>query len=157
MQVETIITVRSLSYNEDGILITPIINNRKVETFVRVENNNPFIIGGLISDKKYDNKGGIPGLLKIPLLENSFLGREKQCKKEVIIVLTPHIISSENKSFSRVIPKIHIFLILSETNYLNSYRLKDDDIFDLSFIKESEKIQKLVSDYNPDEVDSILV
>ena len=45
MQVETIITdPQNLSYNSDGILITPIINNRKVETFIRVENNNPFII-----------------------------------------------------------------------------------------------------------------
>ena len=56
MQVETIITnPENLSYTSDGILITPIINNRKVETFIRIENNNPFIIGGLISDKKYDN------------------------------------------------------------------------------------------------------
>ena len=65
MQVETIITdPENLSYNSDGILITPIINNRKVETFIRVENNNPFIIGGLISDKKYDTKTGIPLLSK---------------------------------------------------------------------------------------------
>ena len=57
-----------LSYTNDGILITPIINNRKVETFIRIENNNPFIIGGLISDKKYDSVGGIPFLSKIPLI-----------------------------------------------------------------------------------------
>ncbi|MDC2984455.1 hypothetical protein OAY83_00110 [Candidatus Marinimicrobia bacterium] len=160
MQVETIITdPESLSYNEDGILITPIINNRKVETFVRVENNNPFIIGGLISDKKYDNKGGIPGLSKIPLL-GKFFSREgkNNVKKEVIIVLTPHIISSENKSFSRVIPQnSYLFDSFGNELFPNSYRLKDDDIFDLSFIKESKKIQKLVSDYNSDEVDSIAI
>ena len=39
MQVETIITdPENLSYTDAGILITPIINNRKVETFIRVEN-----------------------------------------------------------------------------------------------------------------------
>ena len=112
MQVETIITdPENLSYNSDGILITPIINNRKVETFVRVENNNPFIIGGLISDKKYDNTSGVPLLSKIPLLGKLFSNEGKNnVKKEVIIVLTPHIISKENKSFSRVIPQnSHLF------------------------------------------------
>ena len=150
MQVETIITdPENLSYNEDGILITPIINNRKVETFVRVENNNPFIIGGLISDKKYDSKGGVPIISDIPFLGRFFSNEGKNnLKKEVIIVLTPHIISTENKSFSRVIPQnSHLFDSFGNELFPNSYRLKDDDIFDLSFIKKSEKINEIMIDY----------
>ncbi|MAX13220.1 MAG: hypothetical protein CMG11_04045 [Candidatus Marinimicrobia bacterium] len=146
MQVETIITdPENLSYNSDGILITPIINNRKVETFIRVENNNPFIIGGLISDKKYDTKTGIPILSKIPLLGKLFSTEgTNNVKKEVIIVLTPHIISTENKSFSRVIPQnSHLFDSFGNELFPNSYRLKDDDIFDLSFIQESPIVSKI--------------
>ena len=146
MQVETIITdPENLSYNSDGILITPIINNRKVETFIRVENNNPFIIGGLISDKQYDTKTGIPLLSKIPLLGKLFSTEgTNKVKKEVIIVLTPHIISTENKSFSRVIPQnSHLFDSFGNELFPNSYRLKDDDIFDLSFIKESPIVAKI--------------
>ena len=146
MQVETIITdPEKLSYNSDGILITPIINNRKVETFIRVENNNPFIIGGLISDKKYDTKTGIPLLSKIPLIGKLFSTEgTNNVKKEVIIVLTPHIISTENKSFSRVIPQnSHLFDSFGNELFPNSYRLKDDDIFDLSFIQESPIVSKI--------------
>ena len=143
MQVETIITdPEKLSYGSDGILITPIINNRKVETFIRVENNNPFIIGGLISDKKYDSMGGIPFLSKIPLIGKVFSNKGKNnVKKEVIIVLTPHIISNENKNFSRVIPQnSHLFDSFGNELFPNSYRLKDDDIFDLTFIHESPSL-----------------
>jgi len=147
MQVETIITdPEKLSYGSDGILITPIINNRKVETFIRVENNNPFIIGGLISDKKYDSTGGIPFLSKIPLLGKVFSNEGKNnVKKEVIIVLTPHIISTENKSFSRVIPQnSHLFDSFGNELFPNSYRLKDDDIFDLKFIHESPVVNDVL-------------
>ena len=150
MQVETIITdPQNLSYNSEGILITPIINNRKVETFVRVENNNPFIIGGLISDKKYDTKGGIPLLSKIPLIGKLFSHEGKNnIKKEVIIVLTPHIISTENKSFSRVIPQnSHLFDSFGNELFPNSYRLKDDDIFDLAFIQNSPSINQILKDF----------
>ena len=150
MQVETIITdPQNLSYNSEGILITPIINNRKVETFVRVENNNPFIIGGLISDKKYDTKGGVPWISKMPLIGNLFSHEGKNnVKKEVIIVLTPHIISTENKNFSRVIPQnSHLFDSFGNELFPNSYRLKDDDIFDLNFIQDSPSIKQILSDY----------
>ena len=159
MQVETIITdPQNLSYNSEGILITPIINNRKVETFVRVENNNPFIIGGLISDKKYDTKGGIPLLSKIPLIGKLFSHEGKNnVKKEVIIVLTPHIISTENKSFSRVIPQnSHLFDSFGNELFPNSYRLKDDDIFDLAFIKDSPSINQILKDFKAGSFDEIL-
>ena len=159
MQVETIITdPQNLSYNSEGILITPIINNRKVETFVRVENNNPFIIGGLISDKKYDTKGGIPLLSKIPLIGKLFSHEGKNnVKKEVIIVLTPHIISTENKSFSRVIPQnSHLFDSFGNELFPNSYRLKDDDIFDLAFIKDSPSVNQILKDFKAGAFDEIL-
>ena len=155
MQVETIITdPQNLSYNSDGILITPIINNRKVETFIRIENNNPFIIGGLISDKKYDSVGGIPFLSKIPLIGKLFSNTGKNnIKKEVIIVLTPHIISNENTSFSRVIPQdSHLFDSFGNDLFPNSYRLKNDDIFDLDFIYESSIVSKILDFVNKEEI-----
>ena len=72
MQIETIITE-----TEDltsGVLEAPIINNRKVESHVKVLNNTPFIIGGLISNKKADQEGRIPIISKIPFLGKLFLG-----------------------------------------------------------------------------------
>jgi len=53
MQVETIIT-ETENFTSNGVLEAPIINNRKVESFVKVADNTPFIIGGLISNKESD-------------------------------------------------------------------------------------------------------
>ena len=85
MQIETIIT--ETENFSAGVLEAPIINNRKVETYVRVSDNTPFIIGGLISNKKSTNEGKIPLLSKIPWLGKLFTWKGKQnVKKEVIVI-----------------------------------------------------------------------
>ena len=63
IQVETIISeaeerVGAIAAGE--VSSAPIINNRKVQSFVRVANNTPFIIGGLINKKVSENEGGVP-------------------------------------------------------------------------------------------------
>ena len=74
----------------------PSIESKTVQSFVRVADNTPFIIGGLIDKKKSEGETGIPGLSKIPLLGNLFKSKAKSgSDREVIIVLTPHIIDTE--------------------------------------------------------------
>ena len=143
MQVETIITETD-SFVSD-IQDAPIINNRKVESYVRVADNTPFIIGGLISNKKSDNEGKIPLLSKIPWLGKLFTWRGKQnVKKEVIVVITPHIIEDSNDNFSRVIPQdATIFDSFGNKLFPNSYRLKESDIFDLNFITKSNYLNRI--------------
>ena len=99
MQVETIITEVEPQANIDA----PTINNRRVESSIRVANNTPFIVGGLISDKKSDAQGSIPLLSKIPLIGKLFSSsRLQHAKKEVIVVITPHIISEENNRLTAI-------------------------------------------------------
>jgi general secretion pathway protein D len=138
MQIETIIT--ETDNFSAGVLEAPIINNRKVETYVRVSDNTPFIIGGLISNKKSNNEGKIPLLSKIPWLGKLFTWKGKQnVKKEVIVVITPHIIEDNSENFSRVIPQdALIFDSFGNKLFPNSYRLKESDIFDLDFITSSD-------------------
>ena len=69
IQIETIITeteerLGALA-STSGVAEAPLINNRKVQSFVRVANNTPFIVGGLISKKKSDVKGGVPFFLSL--------------------------------------------------------------------------------------------
>ena len=71
MQVETIITETS-GEQSSSILSAPTITNRKVESFVRIANNTPFIVGGLISNKNSEGVRKIPFLHKIPILLNLF-------------------------------------------------------------------------------------
>ena len=145
MQVETIIT--ETENFSSGVLEAPIINNRKVESFVRVSDNTPFIIGGLISNKISDSVGKIPLLWKIPWLGKLFTWKGKQnVKKEVIVVITPHIIEDNNENFSRVIPQdATIFDSFGNKLFPNSYRLKESDIFDLDFITSSSFLNTIRS------------
>jgi len=146
MQIETIITeTDNFSAGISGVLEAPIINNRKVETYVRVSDNTPFIIGGLISNKKSNNEGKIPLLSKIPWLGKLFTWKGKQnVKKEVIVVITPHIIEEDGENFSRVIPQdATIFDSFGNRLFPNSYRLKESDIFDLDFITSSNYLKKI--------------
>ena len=147
MQVETIITEVDADYSNSStsVIDAPVINNRKIESFVRLANNTPFIVGGLISNKKSDNEGKIPLLSKIPWLGKLFTWKGKQnVKKEVIVVITPHIIEDSSDNFSRVIPQdATIFDSFGNKLFPNSYRLKESDIFDLNFITNSTYLSEI--------------
>jgi len=142
MQVETIISEteeRIGAAGGDDVASAPIINNRKVQSFVRVANNTPFIIGGLISKKVTENEGGVPILGKIPILKTFFsVSGDKFTRKEVIVVITPHIITESESNFSRVIPQdAERFNMMDNQSFPNSYRVKNADIYDLNFIYDS--------------------
>ena len=148
IQVETIISEteeRIGASSGGGVLEAPVINNRRVQSFVRVANNTPFIIGGLISNKKSQSEGGIPILKDLPLLGKIFsVSTERSIKKEVIVVITPHIIQESENNFSRVIPQdSELFNAFGNRSFPNSYRVQNTDVFDLSFIYNSPIFQKI--------------
>jgi hypothetical protein len=149
MQVETIVSAvnQSASAQAGDVFFAPTVDNRQVQTFVRVADNTPFIIGGLISTDFQEKRVGIPILSQIPILGLPF--RRKvidKSKKEVIVVLTPHVVPLEEKSFSYVIPKdSKIFDAFGNQLFRNAYRVRDDDIFDLRFLYESEIFKHLMT------------
>ena len=90
----------------EGVAFAPVIDSRQVQTFVRIADNTPFIIGGLIASEKNHQHSGVPGLSRIPVLGRLFSRKTRQDdRKEVIIVLTPHIVPQEEKDFSHLIPE----------------------------------------------------
>jgi Flp pilus assembly secretin CpaC len=137
MQTETIV---SSAIPNPNPIIPPEIENKTVQSFVRVADNTPFIIGGLIDKKKQDGYTGVPFLSKIPVLGNLFKSKsESTSDREVIIVLTPHIMDANEKSFSYVIPKdSETFDSFDNVLFRNAYRIRDEDLFDLSFATQSE-------------------
>ena len=144
MQVETIIT-ETAGEETSSILSAPTISNRKVESFVRIANNTPFIVGGLISNKSSDGTKKFPLLHRIPYIGNLFKSNTKSKeKREVIVVITPHIIEDDYKKFSKVIPQDSDFFNSSGNKlFSNSYRLEEADIWDLKFITESDVVKNL--------------
>ena len=150
MQVETIVSSVGSTINVQttrDIFIAPIIENRQVQTFVRVADNTPFIIGGLISNEQKKRTIGIPYLSDIPILGWLFKRRTTDIiNKEVIVVLTPHVAPTEVKNFSYVIPKDSDFFDgFNQQLFRNAYRIRDDDIFDLKFVYDSEIFNTVVA------------
>jgi general secretion pathway protein D len=148
MQVETIVSaVSSTTGASTDFFVAPTIDNRQVQSFVRVADNTPFIIGGLISTEKRESVVGIPILSRIPILGIPFRRKKvENNKKEVIVVLTPHVVPLEEKSFSYVIPKdSDIFDAFGYQLFRNAYRVRDDDVFDLRFLYESQIFQGLLA------------
>ena len=151
IQVETIISETEERIGATGggdVESAPIINNRKVQSFVRVANNTPFIIGGLINEKNSENEGGVPLLGTLPFIKNLFsVSGTKKVTREVIVVITPHIVKESADQFSRVIPQDSpLFDQDNNKSFPNSYRVRQGDIFDLSFIDESPVYKEIVDE-----------
>jgi hypothetical protein len=106
MQVETIISTPGPSQIQNGILIAPTIQSRQVQTLVRVANDTPFVIGGLIAQTDQKTINGIPVLSSIPILGALFRKQTSvNNRKEVIVVITPHIVASDDPTLSYSIPR----------------------------------------------------
>jgi len=153
MQVETIVSAvnQAASIQRVGddsqVLLAPTVDNRQVQSFVRVADNTPFIIGGLIDTEIQERTVGIPILSQIPILGIPFRRKvTDHTKKEVIVVLTPHVVPVKEKNFSYVIPKdSEIFDSFGNQLFRNAYRVRDDDVFDLKFLTESQVFQNLLA------------
>lgn len=150
MQVETIVSavnqVQASSLSQgDNVLLAPTLDNRQVQSIVRVADSTPFIIGGLISTLSNRQDEGVPVLSDIPLLGRLFRRtRTDSDKKEVIVVLTPHVVPVEDRSFSYVIPKdSDIFNSFDKQLFRNAYRIESGDVYDLRFIRDSPALHAL--------------
>ena len=160
MQIEAIISEaeeRLGSGTTSGVLSAPTINSRKVQTYVNVPDDTPFIIGGLISSKKSNQRGGIPILSDIPILGSLFRFKiNKEEKKEVIVLITPNLVDVEDNNFTKVIPKdSDRFQQFGSELFQNTYRIQDRDVYDLDFIYESEIYKDIISKINQTRLDYI--
>ena len=65
---------------------------------VRLKNNETLVLGGLITDDKSLRVNGVPILKEIPLIKYIFSSKESiTSKKELVFVITPHIINVKTK------------------------------------------------------------
>jgi hypothetical protein len=146
MQTEAIVSAISTATIPGAAVGAPIVNNREVQSIVRIADNTPFIIGGLISTNDTRSVTGIPFLSDIPLLGNLFRSSTfTKTKQEVIIVITPHVVPPVDKYFSYVIPKDSAqFDRFDKQLFRNAYRIRGSDLYDLRFIYDSDVYKQLV-------------
>jgi len=74
---------------------SPTFRTRNIESSVAVQHGQVVVLGGLIRDEKEDNKSGIPGLYKVPVLGWLF-GQEgsNTTRTELVVVIQPRVISN---------------------------------------------------------------
>jgi type IV pilus assembly protein PilQ len=81
------------SITTDGL---PQKQTTEATTTVLVRDGETIVIGGLIKDKTRETEKGVPIVMHIPVIGNLFKRKEILWeKKEIIAVITPHIINNE--------------------------------------------------------------
>ncbi len=101
-------STRTKITSEGQITEVPIITTSEVETAVIVKDGVTIIIGGLVKEKRSKTVKKIPILADIPGIGFLFRNTDDKVEKdELVILLTPHIITGENSysDFSEILPK----------------------------------------------------
>jgi type II secretory pathway component GspD/PulD (secretin) len=71
----------------------PDITNREFKGTITVNDGEPAVIAGSVTDQETSSTSGYPGLGEIPLLRTVFNHNSKQhSRQELLIVVTPHVI-----------------------------------------------------------------
>jgi general secretion pathway protein D len=77
----------------------PAFNKTTAKTVLSIREGQTIAIGGLIRKEKSNSNQGVPFLARIPLLGYLFgKNQRKDERRELILLLTPHIITDENQS-----------------------------------------------------------
>jgi general secretion pathway protein D len=132
--------------NKDGMILAsaPTISRREVKTYVRVANNTPFIIGGLIAKDKQSTVDKVPILGDIPLLGGLFRSKKNQAvNREVIIVLTPFVLPEEHVIGKNMPKDEDAFDSVDNQLFRDAYRIRAEDTFDLNYLYENKQLRRM--------------
>lgn len=73
----------------------PILANRKIDTTLRVKDNESIVLGGLLRDIDSETVSKLPGLANIPVFGKIFQNRQHTRERdEVVFFITPHILAA---------------------------------------------------------------
>jgi hypothetical protein len=129
----------------------PAVSTRRVQTYARIPNSTPLIIGGLISRTRDEIRDRTPGLGELPVVGNLFGSKkEQQTRDEVIIVLTPYVIEKGRAGLEEAMPKDAPAFEYSRDNQLfrKNVRLRAEDMLNTAYIRENARLlrfQKLAN------------
>lgn len=129
----------------------PAVSTRRVQTYARIPNGTPLIIGGLISRTRDEVKSKTPGIGEVPLLGKLFgATRESTFRDEVIIVVTPYVLEKGRVGLEAALPKDAPAFEYSRDNELfrKSVRLAAEDMLNTTYIRENARLvlyQRLVN------------
>lgn len=115
----------------------PTISTRRVQTYARILDNQPLIIGGLLSRNQITTKSRVPLLGDIPFVGALFGHTSTQDdRREVIIVLTPSVVTENIRETKAQYPKDDDrFDQLDTMLFKEHYRIRAEDLVDSSDIR----------------------
>lgn len=77
----------------------PIIANRKIDSTLRVRDNETIVLGGLMRDVSNQTIDRVPGLSSIPVLGKFFENKRAHHERdEIVFLITPHVIFPDGKN-----------------------------------------------------------
>jgi type II secretory pathway component GspD/PulD (secretin) len=129
----------------------PAVSTRRVQTYARIPNSTPLIIGGLISRNRDEIADATPLLGEIPVLGALFRGKkDTSSRDEVIIVLTPYVLERGRTGLEAAMPKDAPAFEYSRDNELfrKNVRLRAEDTLNTGYIRENARLvryRKLVN------------
>ena len=131
---------------KDGtpLAVSPTLSVREVRTYARIANDTPFIIGGLIAQDERRAQRKVPWLGDAPVIGPLFRTKhEEDGKREVIIVITPHVLPEE-RIVARTLPKDEdAFDNFGNELFRDAYRIRAEDAFNLRFLTENRQLVRL--------------
>ncbi len=90
-------TVSNAVENTVSDISSPVISKRELQTKLAVKTGQTILMGGLIKKDNQTIQSGVPYLMDIPWLGNFFkYQKDKLVKTELIIMITPYVIESED-------------------------------------------------------------
>ncbi len=71
----------------------PIVANRKIDSTLRVADNQTIVLGGLMRDTSSETIDKVPGLADIPIIGGLFKNKQTSHERdEIVFLITPHVI-----------------------------------------------------------------
>lgn len=129
----------------------PAVSTRRVQTYARIPNSTPLIIGGLISRSRDEVKDATPLLGELPLIGALFRGKKETSNRdEVIIILTPYVLEQGRAGIEAALPKDAPAFEYSRENALfrKNVRLRAEDTINLAYIRENARLRHFRSVVN---------
>lgn len=123
----------------------PTISTRRVQTYARIRDNTPLIIGGLVSRSQIRGDDKVPYLGEVPVVGKLF-GSEStnDGRREVIIVLTPSIVTENIRETKAQYPRDDDrFDLLGTSLFKEHYRIRAEDLVDSSYIRFNRRFLAL--------------
>ncbi len=114
---------------------------RKVQTFARIPDRTPIIIGGLVAGNSEQQKSRVPVLGSIPFFGGLFGATDNEAqKREIIIVLTPHVLAEDAIGVRANMASDAVMSRQSDLSLFNNvYRVSESDIFDMNFLLNDQR------------------